>query len=163
MDLEAIKVLLDSQERTFRTATDLIVDQFKSRIQEAEVTIQDLTRSLEFSQAEVKDLQREVKELRKFESEIRRSGSEGVSTREADGDVTGAVRKSARVGESSVGAEGESRDVLTREAVDDVTDGSSVDVGGGGSRRGRPTPGSLAPAVRGNRQQQTSRTRSGRI
>ncbi|KAK4320184.1 hypothetical protein Pmani_008947 [Petrolisthes manimaculis] len=69
MDLEAIKVLLDSQERTFRTATDLIVDQFKSRIQEAEVTIQDLTRSLEFSQAEVKDLQREVKELRKFESE----------------------------------------------------------------------------------------------
>ena len=69
MDLEAIKVLLDSQAKTFHTAMDFVAEQFKSRIQEAEITIQDLTRSLEFSQAEVKDLQSEVREFKKFASE----------------------------------------------------------------------------------------------
>ncbi|KAK3884929.1 hypothetical protein Pcinc_010772 [Petrolisthes cinctipes] len=38
-------------------------------MQEAEATIQDLSRSLEFTQAEVKDLQNEVKELRTLQSE----------------------------------------------------------------------------------------------
>lgn len=62
-------IALDSQEKTLHTAMDFVVSQFKSRLQEAEATIRDLTRRFEFSQAEVKDLQSEVKELRKFESE----------------------------------------------------------------------------------------------
>ncbi len=82
MDTEVIKVLLDSQEKTFHTAMDFVVDQFKSRIREAEVTIQDLTRSLEFSQAEVKDLQSEVKELRKFASEILKSQIKDLEQRQ---------------------------------------------------------------------------------
>ncbi|KAK3853938.1 hypothetical protein Pcinc_039550 [Petrolisthes cinctipes] len=69
MDLDAIKVLLDSQAKAFHTAMDFVAEQFKSRIQEAEATIQDLSRSLEFTQADVKDLQNEVKELRKLQSE----------------------------------------------------------------------------------------------
>lgn len=69
MDIEAIKVLLDSQAKTFHTAMDFVAEQFKSRIRDAEVTIQDLTRSLEFSQAEVKELQTEVKDLKKSANE----------------------------------------------------------------------------------------------
>ncbi|KAK4317015.1 hypothetical protein Pmani_011876 [Petrolisthes manimaculis] len=101
MDLDAIKVLLDSQAKAFHTAMDFVAEQFKSRIQEAEATIQDLSRSLEFTQAEVKDLQNEVKELRKLQSEsvapndvLRSQDSsrnEGVSTHEAKRDVTEVV------------------------------------------------------------------------
>lgn len=69
MDLEAIKVLLEAQDKTLRTALDIIVDQLKSRIQDAETTISDLTRSLEYTQAEVKDLQSEIRALKKDESE----------------------------------------------------------------------------------------------
>ncbi|KAK3887048.1 hypothetical protein Pcinc_008813 [Petrolisthes cinctipes] len=64
MDTEAVKVLLEAQDRTFRTAIDLVVEQLKSRLQAAEGTVLDLTRSLEFSQQELKDLQSEVKVLK---------------------------------------------------------------------------------------------------
>ncbi|KAK3873464.1 hypothetical protein Pcinc_021541 [Petrolisthes cinctipes] len=64
MDTEAVKVLLEAQDRTFRTAIDLVVVQLKSRLQAAEGTVLDLTRSLEFSQQELKDLQSEVKVLK---------------------------------------------------------------------------------------------------
>ena len=65
MDLEAIKVLLDAQDRTFKTAMDIVIEQFNSRIKQAEGTIADLTRSLEFTQATVEDLQSEVRVLKK--------------------------------------------------------------------------------------------------
>lgn len=65
MDTEAIKVLLETQERTFKTALDIVVEQLNARIQIAEGTIADLIKSLEFTQKEVKDLQCEVKVLRK--------------------------------------------------------------------------------------------------
>ena len=69
MDIEAVKVLLQAQERTLKTAMDLVMEQMKSRIQTAEGTIVDLTKSLEFTQGEVRDLQSEVKVLKKNEAD----------------------------------------------------------------------------------------------
>ncbi|KAK4301226.1 hypothetical protein Pmani_026644 [Petrolisthes manimaculis] len=68
MDPDTLKVLLDSQNQSFRSAVDIIVDQFKSRITDMETRMSDLTRSLEFTQAEVTDLKSEVKELQKSDS-----------------------------------------------------------------------------------------------
>ncbi|KAK3882398.1 hypothetical protein Pcinc_013215 [Petrolisthes cinctipes] len=64
MDLEDVKVLLEAQDKTFKTALDIIVEQLKSRIQHSEETITDLVKSLEFTQAEVKELQNEVPVLK---------------------------------------------------------------------------------------------------
>ena len=64
-----MKILLDSQNQAFRSALDIVVDQFNSRIATMETKISDLIRSLEFSQAEVSDLEAEVKALRKCEKE----------------------------------------------------------------------------------------------
>ncbi|KAK3884855.1 hypothetical protein Pcinc_010896 [Petrolisthes cinctipes] len=63
MEIEAIKVLLEAQNNSFKSALDFIVEQLNSRIKATEETVRDLTRSLEFSQAEVKDLQSQVIEL----------------------------------------------------------------------------------------------------
>ncbi|KAK4322465.1 hypothetical protein Pmani_006805 [Petrolisthes manimaculis] len=65
MELEAIKVLLDSQERTLRSAMDMVVKQLQDRINKAEQSVDEVIKSLEFSQAEVLDLKNEVKELTK--------------------------------------------------------------------------------------------------
>lgn len=67
MDLEAIKVLLDAQNKTFKTAIDIVVNQLNSRIQKAEETAAEVIKSLEFTQTEVKELQCEVKKLRQSE------------------------------------------------------------------------------------------------
>lgn len=69
MDLQAVKVLLEAQDKTFKTAIDIVVEQLKSRIQLAEGTIADLIKSLEYTQSETKDLQNEVKVLRKSDIE----------------------------------------------------------------------------------------------
>lgn len=69
MNIEAVKVLLDAQDKTFKTAIDIVVDQLNARIVKAEETVADVIKSLEFSQAEVKDLQGEVKSLRQAEVE----------------------------------------------------------------------------------------------
>ncbi|KAK4290352.1 hypothetical protein Pmani_036740 [Petrolisthes manimaculis] len=65
MELEAIKVLLDSQERTLRSAMDMVVKQLQDRINKAAQSVDEVIKSLEFSQAEVLDLKNEVKELTK--------------------------------------------------------------------------------------------------
>lgn len=80
MDSAALKVLMDSQNQTFRSALDIIVEQFKSRITDMETKISDLTRSLEFSQAEISDLKGEVKTLRKSET-VNRSTIDELQTR----------------------------------------------------------------------------------
>lgn len=80
MDLDAIKVLLEAQERTFRTAMDIVVEQLKSRIQTMEGTIADLIKSLEFTQAEVLDYKGEIKSLRKSDNE-KKIIIEGLKTR----------------------------------------------------------------------------------
>ncbi|KAK3882787.1 hypothetical protein Pcinc_012866 [Petrolisthes cinctipes] len=42
MDLGAVKVLLEAQDRTFKNTLDLVVEQLKLKIHSAEKTIQDL-------------------------------------------------------------------------------------------------------------------------
>lgn len=69
MNLEAVKVLLEAQDKTFKTALDVIVEQLNSRIKQSEETIADLVKSLEFSQAEVKELQSEILVLKKSTSD----------------------------------------------------------------------------------------------
>ena len=49
--------------------TNIVAEQFKSRMEKAEDKTADLIRSLEFSQAEVQDLKNEVKVLQKFTNE----------------------------------------------------------------------------------------------
>lgn len=57
-------MLLEVHDKTFKTALDFTVEQWRSRIQVAEGTIADLRRRLEFTQPKVKDLQYEGKELK---------------------------------------------------------------------------------------------------
>ena len=65
MDSDAVKLILESQERTFRSTMDIVVKQLYEKIKSVESTTADLTRSLEFSQADLIELQNEVRELRK--------------------------------------------------------------------------------------------------
>ena len=53
MDLEAVKVLVETQDKAFRSATELVVDQLKSRFLVAEGTITELIK-IEYTQEEVK-------------------------------------------------------------------------------------------------------------
>lgn len=52
------------------------MDQFKSKIVLMEIRISELTRSLEFSQAEVADLQGKVRALRRTESQDKATSEE---------------------------------------------------------------------------------------
>ena len=63
MDPETLKVLLDSQERAFRAATDTIIEQMKGRTATLESRVEDLIKSLEFTQAEVQDLKNELNKI----------------------------------------------------------------------------------------------------
>lgn len=67
MDTNTIKLLLDFQESAFRSGMDVIVQQFEARILSMEMTISDLTTSLEFTQAELQDLKREAVNLKKIQ------------------------------------------------------------------------------------------------
>ncbi|KAK3886519.1 hypothetical protein Pcinc_009389 [Petrolisthes cinctipes] len=69
MDIEAIKVFLEAQDRAFKSAMDIVVEQLTSRIQAAEKRTEDVVKSLEFTQAEMSDLLNEVKVLRRSDSE----------------------------------------------------------------------------------------------
>ncbi|KAK3889169.1 hypothetical protein Pcinc_006743 [Petrolisthes cinctipes] len=69
MDSDTLKVLLDSQNQAFRSALDIVVEQFNSRIASMESKISDITRSLDFSHAETVDLKGEVKLLQQTKRE----------------------------------------------------------------------------------------------
>ncbi|KAK3889700.1 hypothetical protein Pcinc_006266 [Petrolisthes cinctipes] len=69
MDIEAIKVLLEAQDRAFKSAMDIVIEQLTARIQAAEKRTEDVVKSLEFTQAEMSDLLNEVKVLRQSDSE----------------------------------------------------------------------------------------------
>lgn len=56
MDSSMIKAMLDSQERAYRSAMDIIVKQMTERIDKLEGKVSDLTASLEFTQHEVDEL-----------------------------------------------------------------------------------------------------------
>lgn len=62
-----IKVLLDSQERAYKTALDVVVKQMSERINKLETTVSDLTTSLEYTQQEVDDLKSKIKDYEKDE------------------------------------------------------------------------------------------------
>ena len=65
MDTNVIKLLLDSQERALQSAMNVVVEQFQARISFMETTISDLTKSLEFTQAEVHDIKREAENFKR--------------------------------------------------------------------------------------------------
>lgn len=69
MDSSTIKVLLDSQERTYKTALDLVVKQMSEHINKLENKVSDLTTSLEFTQSEVDNLKTNARELNKERKE----------------------------------------------------------------------------------------------
>lgn len=73
MDLEAIKLLLEAQEKTFKTAMDIVVDQLKERIRLVEGTMTELIKSVEFTQAEMVDLKSEVMVLRKSDTDNKKT------------------------------------------------------------------------------------------
>ena len=65
MYLEAIKVLLEAQDRAFKSALDIIIEQLTARIQAAENRIEDLTteviyNSLEFKKSRVRHGKKQV-------------------------------------------------------------------------------------------------------
>lgn len=57
-----IKTLLESQERAYKSAMDVVVKQMNDRIMKLESTVADLTTSLQFSQREIDDLKSTIKE-----------------------------------------------------------------------------------------------------
>lgn len=65
MDASTIKTLLESQERAYKTAMDMVVKQMNDRIEKLESTVADLTSSLQFSQGEIDDLKSAIKQLEK--------------------------------------------------------------------------------------------------
>lgn len=62
MDSALLKTMLDSQERAYKAAMDVVVKQMNDQITKLESTISDLTTSLEFTQRELDDMKSEIKE-----------------------------------------------------------------------------------------------------
>ena len=69
MNSSMLKTMLDAQEQAYKSAIEVIKEQFNPRISTLENTVTDLTTSLEFTQAEVAELKQKVKT---FESEKKR-------------------------------------------------------------------------------------------
>lgn len=65
MDSALMKTMLESQERAFKTALDVVVKQMNDQIYKLEGKISDLTSSLEFTQREVDDLKHNAKDYDK--------------------------------------------------------------------------------------------------
>ena len=70
MDLDAVKVLFESQENAFKSAMDVVVNQFQARISFMEETMCELTKSLELTQAEVYDLKGGTDNLRTSKNDL---------------------------------------------------------------------------------------------
>lgn len=65
MDASLFKSMLESQERAFKTALDVVVKQMTDRMNQLESKASELTTSLEFSQREIDDLKSSKKECEK--------------------------------------------------------------------------------------------------
>lgn len=61
MDSAAITKILESQERAYKTAMEIVVKNLTDRIDRLEATVSDLTASLEFSQNEIDSLKSTIK------------------------------------------------------------------------------------------------------
>lgn len=62
IDSATLKMLMDSQERAFRSALDVVVQQMGDQIRKLEDKVRDLTTSLEYTQQEVDQLKTNAKE-----------------------------------------------------------------------------------------------------
>ena len=62
MDLSAFKMMLESQERSFKLSLDTVVKEMHNQISKLENKISELTTSLEFTQREVDELKSKVKD-----------------------------------------------------------------------------------------------------
>lgn len=75
MDSESLKILLSTQEQSYRSAMELFFNQLNAKMEKTQKTVAELTRSLEFSQAEIVELKNEIVELKKtktsFEDSIK--------------------------------------------------------------------------------------------
>ena len=69
MDSSTIKMLLESQERAYKSALDMVVKQMNDQINKLENKVSDLTTSLEFTQREVDDLKSSARESAKEKKE----------------------------------------------------------------------------------------------
>lgn len=65
MDTEAIKLLLSTQDQAYKGALEIMLKQVYDEMRSMKSTVDELRRSLEFSQGEVDDLKKEVKRLEK--------------------------------------------------------------------------------------------------
>ena len=66
-----MKAMMETNERAFKTALDIVVKQMNDQINKLEGKVSDLTTSLEFSQREVEDLKANTKEYEKEKKEDR--------------------------------------------------------------------------------------------
>ncbi|KAK8384218.1 hypothetical protein O3P69_009156 [Scylla paramamosain] len=82
MDLAAVKVLLEAHERAFKSAMDIVTEQLKGRIQTTESTVNDLIKSLEFSQSELL----EIKNQERFNQTLERAIAKFVNENHDDWD-----------------------------------------------------------------------------
>lgn len=73
MIIDVVEMLYEFQNRAFRTALHVVIDQLKSRIHESKGTTTELMKTLAYSQADVRDLQSEVRVLLKFEKEKKKN------------------------------------------------------------------------------------------
>lgn len=64
MDSAALKALLEAQEKAYRSAMNIVVDQFKERILQLESKTDELVKSIEFTQSELDVQKKENKELK---------------------------------------------------------------------------------------------------
>lgn len=69
MDSTLLKALLDSQERAYKAALDVVVQQLNDQISKLDSKANDLIRSLEFTQREVDDLKATIKDQVKEKTE----------------------------------------------------------------------------------------------
>ncbi len=63
MDKELLKTLLQSQQEAYKSATDILVNQFNNKIEQLVNKMSEFQRSLEFSQREIAELTEEKKKL----------------------------------------------------------------------------------------------------
>ncbi|KAK3871051.1 hypothetical protein Pcinc_023786 [Petrolisthes cinctipes] len=69
MDSSLLKTMLESQERAYKTAMEMVVNQMNDQIKKLEGKVSDLTVSLEFTQREVDELKSDIKEQTKSSHE----------------------------------------------------------------------------------------------
>ena len=81
MDSAAFKMMLESQERAYKSALDVVVQQMQDQINKLESKVSDLATSLEFTQKEVDELKANAKKQDKERKEDKSTIEKLVSLR----------------------------------------------------------------------------------